>query len=233
MRKILFLLLLIIISIMIFSEPYKPYPVLTVHGYNTDNYGESNFGIVMQSDHDQKEIDYPIASSPVKIEGEEGLWYVSRNEGKRIEYDKLSYHCAEYNREILDYWAELADDDINNIYWIENDNTKYKRILPTDSILPQNPDDISVSQPINCFLETIEFDWPGIGSADERYPNSIDPTPYQIGRGRQLLCKFKETLINYYTDGEPYFVEEDLEYEFFTIKILFPVREVRTKRVFS
>ncbi len=190
MKKILILLILIIISISVFSEPYRPYPIIAIHGYNTNNYKESNFGIVMDRDHYQENIDYPIASSPVKIDGEGGLWYVSRNEGKRIEYGKLLYKCAEYNSEILNYW-HIRDSVFggDSIYWIKNDNEKYSKIPSTDEILPEDEDDKSVSQPINCFIETMEFDFPKDGSSDEQQIDGIEPTAYQVGRGRELLYK--------------------------------------------
>ncbi len=106
MKKVLFILLLIVGIIHIFSEPYKPFPVLVVHGYNADNYGETNFGIVIQQNTNKSKIVNPTVDK-------NGDFYVSRNEGERIEYGKLVYQCAEYRGEVAGTLvAEYAGEEI-------------------------------------------------------------------------------------------------------------------------
>ena len=45
MKKTSFLLLTVL-SLIVSAEPYRPYPVITVHGYNANNYNGSNFETV-------------------------------------------------------------------------------------------------------------------------------------------------------------------------------------------
>ena len=33
---------------MLYAEPYRPYPIIFVHGYNTNNVKSSNFGLTMK-----------------------------------------------------------------------------------------------------------------------------------------------------------------------------------------
>jgi hypothetical protein len=158
-----------ILSILVLkAEPYRPYPVIMVHGYNADNYNGSNFGITILSDTIKANITNFTTPSPVPttIDGESGKYYISRNEGKRIEYNKLAYKMAELNRNVLDYWNTLSESNKNTIYWIKNDIGLYNQIPYTDTIMPKNSEDTLVARPINCFLETVEFDYPEIGSSD-------------------------------------------------------------------
>jgi len=66
------------------AEPYRPYPVIMVHGYNTTVYNGSNFGITILSDTLKANITNPTTPSPVQatIDDKTGDYYISRNEGK-------------------------------------------------------------------------------------------------------------------------------------------------------
>ncbi len=125
MKKLFILLTLIIISIMIFSEPYRPYPIIAIHGYNADHYNTGNFGTVINSNTDSTKILNPTSTSPVpeKI-GEYTDNYISRNECKRLEEGKLAYRCLEYNEDVLNYWHELNKNNPGMVYWTKNDNLK-------------------------------------------------------------------------------------------------------------
>ena len=201
MKKSFILLIITIMSIIITAEPYRPYPQIYVHGYNTSSVKSSNFGITMKKSVDKGDIEHCIANQPYNPSqaGEiynplDQTYYVSKFVGDSLEEGKLAYQCFVEDSQIINYWREnLMESEYN--YWL-NGNV----LNEVNEYLTH------VSPPKNIFLETIEFDYPGIGSADEGHPNSITPTSYQVGRGRELLCKFKEVLINYYTDGEPYYV---------------------------
>ncbi len=86
---------------MIFSEPYRPYPIIYIQGYAVNHYNSCNFGTVINSSTDSTKIINPTTTSPVpdKI-GEYTDNYISRNECKRIEEDKLAYRCLEYRGEV-------------------------------------------------------------------------------------------------------------------------------------
>ena len=143
------------------------------------------------------DIAHPIEASPTQLKqfGElvnpfDPKYYISKFKSDMLEENKLAFKSLENNQDIVDKWSLWSENDQYS-YWLNGDTLFYLSDYYNNNESPKN-----------IFLETIEFDWPGIGSADERYPNSIDPTPYQVGRGRQLLCKYKETLINYYTEGK-------------------------------
>ncbi len=204
-KIIIFILVFLTITILN-AEPYRPYPIIAIHGYNANGYKSGNFGTVINSSHIPSDIINPTTFSPVKIKDEDGLWYISRNECKRIEEDKLAYRCLEYNEDVLNYWHELANPiGQDTIYWIKNDIDQFNEIPNTDQLKDTSLHILS----INAFLETIEFDFPHSGSSDSTMSNSDyfsgeekkKPFAYQIGRGTQLKCKLKETLINYYTEG--------------------------------
>ena len=166
MKKIAFLLS-IVLSLIVTAEPYRPYPVIMVHGYNANNYNGSNFGITILSDKKKDNVTNYTASSPDEIPDHEGKYYISRNEGKRIEYNKLAYKMAELNKGVLNNWHNIADEiGMDTIYWIRNDNGLYNQIPSTEAIQPTYLGDTLVDRPINCFLETMEFDYPEIGSSD-------------------------------------------------------------------
>ncbi len=201
MKKAFILFIIVIISTIILAEPYRPKVIIFVHGYNADNVKSSGFGITMKKSENKGDIEHCIAASPYTkpVSGEivnpfDPSYYVSKFDGDSLEEGKLAALCLDKNSEIINYWADNVIDE-NDRYWLRGAE------IYQDTFYLNNHE-----RPINIFLETIEFDYPGIGSADACHPNSITPTSYQIGRGRQLLCKFKEVLINYYTDGEPYYV---------------------------
>jgi hypothetical protein len=152
------------------AEPYRPYPVIMVHGYNADNYNGSNFGITILSSTEEENVSNPTTPSPVPttIDGESGNYYISRNEGERIEYNKLAYKMAELNRNVLDYWHDQSQNP-DAIYWIKNDIGLYNQIPLTNNLLDgyiNEHGERVYDRPINCFLETMEFDYPEIGSSD-------------------------------------------------------------------
>ncbi len=192
---------------MIFSEPYRPYPIIYIQGYAVNHYNSCNFGTVINSSTEEEDITNPTATSPVpeKI-GDYTDNYISRNECKRIEEDKLAYRCLEYNENVLNYWHDLANPTgQDTIYWIKNDIDQFNEIPNTDQLKDTSLHILS----INAFIETMEFDFPPSGSSDSTMSNpdyfsgeeKKKPFAYQIGRGTQLKCKLKETLINYYTEG--------------------------------
>ena len=169
MKKIA-LLLLTVLSLIISAEPYRPYPVITVHGYNANGYNSSNFGITILSSEFEDSIANPTTPSPVPatINDIEDDYYISRNEGKRIEYNKLAYKMAELNRAVINSWANATQGDgADTIYWLYNDLGIYREIPTTGELLEGYINDQGIrvySRPINCFLETMEFDYPEIGS---------------------------------------------------------------------
>lgn len=65
MKKIYYFLLLILLWIVIFADPYRPYPVVFVHGYAANNIEKSIFGIRMLHSNYKTDIKNYIASSPV------------------------------------------------------------------------------------------------------------------------------------------------------------------------
>ena len=74
-----------LISILVLeAEPYRPYPVIMVHGYNTTVYNGSNFGITIWSSTEKEQVANPTTPSPVQatIDDKPGDYYISRNEGK-------------------------------------------------------------------------------------------------------------------------------------------------------
>ncbi|MGE3063335.1 MAG: hypothetical protein AB7T10_06840 [bacterium] len=85
MKKIIASIFIIFGITALTAEPYRPYPVVMIHGYNTDNYNASNFGITILSDSIKANIANPTTPSPVpaKINNIEDDYYISRNEGKR------------------------------------------------------------------------------------------------------------------------------------------------------
>ena len=122
MKKSFILLITLIISIIISAEPYRPYPIIMTHGYAVSQYNKSDFGTVINSSHKPGDITNPTATSPVpdKI-GEYTDNYISRNECRRIEEDKLAYRCLEYNEDVLNYWAYLDSFyGSGSIYWMKN-----------------------------------------------------------------------------------------------------------------
>ena len=149
------------------AEPYRPYPIITIHGYNANGYDGSNFGITILSSDTTGVVQFPTTPSPVPatIDDKSDDYYISRNEGKRIEYNKLAWKMAELNKNVLDYWNTLSESNKNAIYWIKNDIGLYNQIPYSDTIMPKNFEDTLVARPINCFLETMEFDYPEIGSS--------------------------------------------------------------------
>ena len=167
MKKIAFLLLTVI-SLIISAEPYRPYPIITIHGYNANGYDGTNFGITIWSDKEIGNVTNYTASSPDEIPDHEGDYYISRNEGKRIEYNKLAYKMAELNRAVINSWANATQGDgADTIYWLYNDLGIYREIPTTGELLEGYINDQGIrvySRPINCFLETMEFDYPEIGS---------------------------------------------------------------------
>ena len=65
MKKILFLLILIVISISVFSEPYRPYPIIYIHGYAADHYNSGNFGTIINSSNEPGDILIKTSTSPI------------------------------------------------------------------------------------------------------------------------------------------------------------------------
>ena len=45
------------------AEPYRPYPVITVHGYNANNYNATNFGITILSSDTTGIVKFPTTPS--------------------------------------------------------------------------------------------------------------------------------------------------------------------------
>lgn len=66
------------------AEPYRPYPVIMVHGYAANNYEGTNFGITILSSTEEENVSNPTTPSPVpaKINNIENDYYISRNEGE-------------------------------------------------------------------------------------------------------------------------------------------------------
>lgn len=98
MKKAFILLITLIISIIISTEPYRPYPQIYVHGYNADNVKGSGFGITMKKSENSGEIHNYIAASPYTkpISGEivnplDPSYYVSKFVGDSLEEGKLAY----------------------------------------------------------------------------------------------------------------------------------------------
>ena len=92
MRKLIVVIFLITLTIALFAEPYRPYPVVYLHGYAANHYNHGNFGTVINSSIYPKDIKNPTASSPVPDSiGNNTNNYISRNECKRLEEGKLAY----------------------------------------------------------------------------------------------------------------------------------------------
>ena len=188
MRKLVVILFLITMAIASFGEPYRPYPIIYIHGYAADHYNSGNFGTIINSSHIPSDIINPTTTSPVpeKI-GEYTNNYISRNECKRLEEGKLAYQVFEYNKDILNYWNNLYSNDQSNIYWIKNDEDPFHRIPSYDQVM----DTLNNIYCINAFTETMEFDYPASGSSDSTmsHPDFHSgeeddkyPDVYQIGR---------------------------------------------------
>lgn len=64
MKKVTLLFIIVFICLIIVAEPYRPYPIIFVHGYNTNNTLSSNFGLTMEKSVENGIIKYPIKASP-------------------------------------------------------------------------------------------------------------------------------------------------------------------------
>ena len=157
--------LLIIIILLTFiqtinGEPYRPYPLILVHGYNANNAKSSNFGLRMKRSKNADSIKYQIKASPYKIEGTgEFRWgdayFVSKFYADSIEEDKLAYRCLETNQQIIEKWQKDFDQTYYG-YWLNGDTLNKMASYLTHK-----------EPPHNIFLETIEFDWPGISAGKQ------------------------------------------------------------------
>ena len=65
MRKLVVILFLITMAIASFGEPYRPYPIIYIHGYAADHYNSGNFGTVINSSNKKGVIINPTTTSPV------------------------------------------------------------------------------------------------------------------------------------------------------------------------
>lgn len=91
---------------MLYAEPYRPYPIIFVHGYNTNNVKSSNFGLIMKKSLHYNDIAHPIEASPFKIEGSGELhwgtaYYISKFKSDTLEENKLAYKCLENKDTII------------------------------------------------------------------------------------------------------------------------------------
>ncbi|MDY6786750.1 MAG: hypothetical protein SVK54_01345 [candidate division WOR-3 bacterium] len=123
MKKSIILFLLLILSIILIADEYRPYMVVYLHGYNANLFNETNFGTVINYSHIKGKVQNPTTFSPVKtvINEEWGDYYISRNVMKRIEEGKLAHRCLTYNKDILNYWHEKDSLYHQSVYWTKND----------------------------------------------------------------------------------------------------------------
>ncbi len=84
MKKFCLFLSALLSILVLEAEPYRPYPVIMVHGYATDLTNKSDWGITILSSKFEDSIVNPTTPSPVtaKINNIEDDYYISRNEGE-------------------------------------------------------------------------------------------------------------------------------------------------------
>lgn len=105
MKRVLIIILFVNYIILI-AEPYRPCPLILVHGYNTHNAKSSNFGLIMKKSLYSNDIAHPIEASPFKIEGSGELhwgtaYYISKFKSDTLEENKLAYKCLENKDTII------------------------------------------------------------------------------------------------------------------------------------
>ena len=98
MKRFLLFSLIIVSYIIINAEPYRPYPIILVHGYNTSNAKSSNFGLIMKKSLHYNDIAHPIEASPTQLKqfGElanpfDPKYYISKFKSDTLEENKLVF----------------------------------------------------------------------------------------------------------------------------------------------